>query len=77
MCNNCQKDYQGNHGTGSRDYEVWKKEKEITKLKHTQNITYPEARRMVETTKNEEVTKKYPNNEKTAVMCETSTTTKL
>ena len=59
----CQKDYkcancQGNHGTGSRDCEVWKKEKEITKLKHTQNITYPEARRMVETTKYTDVTKK-------------------
>ena len=49
---------QGNHGTGSRDFKVWKKEKEITKLKHTQNITYPEARRMVETTKYVKVTKK-------------------
>ena len=33
------------------------RKKKITKLKHTQNITYPEARRMVETTK-------YPNKKK-------------
>ena len=82
MHNDCQKDYKcanclGNHGTGSRDCEVWKKEKEITKLKDTQNIIYSEARRMVETTKYVEVTKKKisqkPKNK--AVMCETSATT--
>ena len=73
--NNCQKDYkyancQGNHGAGSRDCEVWKKEKEMTKQKHTQNITSPEARKMVETTKYVEMTKKYPNNQKNkAVIC--------
>ena len=33
------------------------RKREITKLSQTQNITYPEARRMVETTKYEEVTK--------------------
>ena len=42
----CQKDYkcancQGNHDAGSRDCEIWKKEKEITRLEYTQNITYP------------------------------------
>ena len=73
--NKCQKDYKcancrGNHGAVSRDCKVWKKEKEFTKLKHTQNITYPEARRMVETTKYAEVTKKIsqlPKNK--AVLC--------
>ena len=68
MHNDCQKDYkcvycQGNLDAGSRDCEIWKKEKEITKLKHTQNITYPEARRMVESTKYVEMTKKYTNNQ--------------
>ena len=71
--NDCQKDYkgancQGNHGAGSRDCEVWKKEKKITKLKHTQNITYSEARKMVETTKYAGVTKKYPNNLETKLL---------
>ena len=61
--NDYQKDYkcancQGNHGAGSRDCKLWKKEKEIAKLKHTQNISYPEIRRMVETTKYVEVRKK-------------------
>ena len=60
--------FQGNHGTGSRDCEVWKKEKDITKLKRTQNITSPEAKRIIETTKYAEVTKKYPNNQKTKLL---------
>ena len=56
MHNNYQKDYkcancQGNYGADSRDYEIWKKEKETTNLKQTQNITYPEAGRIVENTK--------------------------
>ena len=39
--------------------------------KNIQNITYPEARRMVETTKYAEVTppSKYPNNQKTKLLC--------
>ena len=62
-------DRQGNHGTGSRDCEVWKKGKEITKLKHTQNITYPEARRIIETTKYAEGTKKnIPTYQKTKLL---------
>ena len=44
------------------------RKKKITKLKHTQNITYPEARTMVETTKYAEVTKKHPNNQKTKLL---------
>ena len=58
-CANCQ----GNHGAGFWDCEIKKKEKEITK--HTQNTTYPEVRRMVETTKYMQGTKKYPNNQQT------------
>ena len=50
------------------------RKKYITKLKHTQNITYPELRRMIETTKYMEVIKNIPTNK--AVMCETSATTK-
>ena len=79
--NDYQKDYkcancQGNHGAGSRDCGIWKEEKEITKLKHIQNITYPEARTMVEITKYMEMTKKYiPTNK--AVTCETNATTIL
>ena len=52
-------------------------ERKITKLKHIQNITYPEVRRMVEATKYAEVTKKYPNHQKNKIiMCETRATTK-
>ena len=66
--NNWQKDYkcanyQGNHDTGSRDCEVWKKEKDY-QTKTYSNVTYLEVRRMVETTKYAEMTKKYPNNQK-------------
>ena len=59
------------------EIEEWKEERKITKLKHTQNITYPEARRMVETTKYVEVTKKNILTEKqSCYTCETSATTK-
>ena len=42
----CQKDYkcancQGNYGAGSRDCAAWKKEKEITKLKHGDSSSNP------------------------------------
>ena len=54
-----------------------KKEEEITKLKHTQNIPYPKERRMVETTKYTEVTKNIPTTKKqSCYTCETSATTK-
>ena len=81
-CYNSQKDYkrancQENHGAGSRDCEVWKKKKKITKLKHTQNSTYPEARRMVEITKYVKETKNIPTTKKQSChMRETSATTK-
>ena len=29
--------YPGNHSPGSKDCEIWKKEKEITRIKHTKN----------------------------------------
>ena len=59
MHNDCQKDYkcanyQGNHGAGSRDCEVWKKEKDY------QTKTYSKhhlPRRMVETTKYADMTR--------------------
>ena len=40
-CVNCGKD----HLSRSSECEVWKKEKEIMKLKVTKNLTYPEARK--------------------------------
>ena len=43
-CVNCQ----GNHLSRSSDCEVWKKEKEIMKIKVTQRLTYPEARKVYE-----------------------------
>ena len=36
----------GNHLSRSNECEVWKKEKEILKLKVTKNLTYPEARKI-------------------------------
>ena len=42
QCVNCGKD----HLSRSSDCEVWKKEKEIMKLKVTKNLTYPEARKL-------------------------------
>ena len=42
QCVNCGKD----HLCRSSDCEVWKKEKEIMKLKVTKNLTYPEARKL-------------------------------
>ena len=45
-CVNCGLD----HLSRSNVYEVWKKEKEIMKVKVTRNITYIEARKMVEQT---------------------------
>ena len=41
-CVNCGKD----HLSRSSECEVWKKEKEIMKLKLTKNLTYPEARKL-------------------------------
>ena len=43
-CVNCD----GNHMSRSSDCEVWKKEKEIMKVKVTNRLTYPEARKLYE-----------------------------
>ena len=59
---------QGNHGVLVLEIVRYRKKKEITKLKHTQNITYPEVRRMVETTKYPEVTKKISQQPKTKLL---------
>ena len=42
-CTNCQ----GEDSDDSRLCEIWKKEKEITKVKFSQNISFPEARKIV------------------------------
>ena len=74
MHNNCQKDYkcancQGNHGAGSRDCEVWKKEKEITKLKHTQKYHLPRSKKDGRDYKIcGSDKKKYPNKQKTKLL---------
>ena len=43
-CNNCK----GNHRADSKYCKIWEREKEIIKMKITKNITFPEARRLVE-----------------------------
>ena len=52
-CANCQ----GNHGSSNRNCETWKREKEVTKLKHTNKISYIEARKTVENRTYAEATK--------------------
>ena len=42
MCFHCG----GNHVSRSSDCDTWKKEKEIMKIKVTQRLTYPEARKV-------------------------------
>ena len=48
-CVNCG----GNHISRSSDCEVWKKEKEVMKIKVTQRLTYPEARKIYDQQKPE------------------------
>ena len=43
-CNNCK----GNHRADSKYCKIWGREKEIIKMKITKNITFPEARRLIE-----------------------------
>ena len=43
-CVNCK----GNHPADSRDCVAWKREKEINTIKYTNNISFPEARKIVE-----------------------------
>ena len=38
----------GNHPADSRQCQAWNKEKEILKIKYTRNISFPEARKIVE-----------------------------
>ena len=44
-CANCQ----GGHPAFSKDCPTWRQEKEVQQLKHTLNITYPEARKQLQT----------------------------
>ena len=43
-CNNCKR----NHRADSKYCKIWEREKEIIKMKITKNITFPEARRLIE-----------------------------
>ncbi|XP_033731365.1 uncharacterized protein LOC117320986 [Pecten maximus] len=43
-CPNCK----GNHAASSRDCLSWKKEREVLRVKYTRNISFPDARRVVE-----------------------------
>ena len=51
FCINCRK----NHPANSRDCEVWKRKKDIIKIKYTKNITFPGARKMIEAVKYSEM----------------------
>ena len=42
-CANCDED----HPSDTRIFPVWKKEKEILTIKHTRNLPYPEAPKIV------------------------------
>ena len=53
-CANCQSD----HPADSRNCLVWKREKEINNIKYTQNISFPEARKIVQS-QNQFPTKSY------------------
>ena len=53
-CANCQSD----HPADSRNCLVWKREKEINNIKFTQNISFPEARKIVQS-QNQFPTKSY------------------
>ena len=37
-----------NHSADSKECELWRKEKRILEVKHTKNISYPEARKFIE-----------------------------
>ena len=43
-CANCKQ----NHSADSKECELWRKEKRILEVKHTKNISYPEARKFIE-----------------------------
>ena len=52
-CNNTIKrsNCQGNHPADSRDCMVRKREKEVNQIKYTNNISFPEARKIVQSKK--------------------------
>ena len=58
FCTNCKK----NHPANSKDWEIWKREKDISKMKYTKNITFPEARKIIEAVKYFEMSKRYTPN---------------
>ena len=45
-CPNCQ----GNHTANSKHCVIWKREKEVNRIKFTNNIPFPEARKIVQNT---------------------------
>ncbi|XP_021379276.1 uncharacterized protein LOC110466829 [Mizuhopecten yessoensis] len=45
-CVNCE----GKHAASSRDCPAWNREREILRVKFTRNVSFPEARRIVEST---------------------------
>lgn len=53
-CANCQQ----NHWANSKNCSIWQKEKEIIKTKHTKNISFPEARKLIENSNYADITKK-------------------
>ena len=48
-----------NHSVNSKDCEIWKREEDIFKMKYTKNITFPEARKIIEAIKYSEMSKRY------------------
>merc|ERR1711942_148263 len=48
----------GNHHASSKNCNIWKKEKDINQIKYTKNITFPEARKLIEKTNYADTTRK-------------------
>ena len=57
-------DCQGNHSADSKDCNIWKQEKEINRVKFTNNISFPEARKLVQNS-NQFTSKSYSEAAKT------------
>ena len=53
-CANCKQ----NHHASSKNCNIWKKEKDINQIKYTKNITFPEARKLIEKTNYADTTRK-------------------
>ena len=71
-CANCGE----NHWATSKGCNIWKKEKEINKIKYMNNITFPEARKQIENKYSEVAKRNIPGVSKAAGChaCETNTT---